>query len=103
MDRRLRHLGRGMAAAALLLAVVAAPGAAGGSTLFVDDDGLAGPGCNGNGQAYPEIQSAVDAAGPGDTIRVCPGTYPGHIMVETADLTIEAVTPETAVIVPGTF
>ena len=31
--------------------------------------------------AYTTIQSAVTAAGPGDTVKVCPGTYPEQVTI----------------------
>src|SRR6266516_7453731 len=43
-----------------------------GHTYFVDNnatDGLCAP------VPYTKIQDAVDASGPGDTVKVCPGTY----------------------------
>lgn len=39
--------------------------------LYVDDDGL----CGGNSPCYAHPQDAVNAAAPGDTILVYPGTY----------------------------
>ena len=42
------------------------------ATRYVDDSG---------GQAYQTIQSAVNAANPGDTVYVYPGTYPENVMV----------------------
>ncbi len=49
----------------------------GATTLVVDVDGLgSATDCNDAGTtAYSTIQSAVDAASSGNTIRVCPGTY----------------------------
>jgi len=44
-----------------------------GAILVVDDDG---------GMAdYTEIQEAIDAANPGDTISVMPGTYTENVAV----------------------
>jgi parallel beta-helix repeat protein len=62
-------------------------------TLFVDDDGEVGLGtsvdCDGTGvSVYDVIQDAVDAAGSGDTISVCPGTYTENVDVTKDDLTI---------------
>jgi hypothetical protein len=48
---------------------------------YVDDDGHAGPGCGGPRPAFERIQAAVRASGPGDTIKVCPGTYRGHVRI----------------------
>jgi parallel beta-helix repeat protein len=45
-------------------------------------DGAKGSGC-GNA-AYSTIGAAVAAASPGDTIKVCPGTYPEDVAVDKA-------------------
>lgn len=74
----------------------APPSGESGQTFVVDDDYRAtnelpitnGTACDGAG--YAEIQAAVDAAGPGDTVQVCEGTYAEQVTVSTADLTIEA-------------
>jgi hypothetical protein len=71
----------------------AAPGTAGNGLLFdnmnpssstsatpnlvVDDDGLGSVAdCNDSSPAYSSLNSAAIAANPGDTVRVCSGTYP---------------------------
>jgi hypothetical protein len=44
------------------------------TTRVVDDDGLATPSnCDATTPTFPTIGLAVTAAGPGDTIKVCPG------------------------------
>jgi hypothetical protein len=53
---------------------------------------------------YGTIQAAVTASNPGGTVKVCPGTYPEQVTVNT-NLTIEGVTqitsgPYAAVVVP---
>lgn len=35
------------------------------------------------GAAYTAIQPAIDAAKPGDTVRVCGGTYTGDLTIDT--------------------
>src|SRR5438128_1378228 len=47
------------------------------STLFVDDDGM-----QKHNAGFTSIQAAVDAAHPGDTIRVSPGTYNESVTVD---------------------
>src|ERR1700741_2069927 len=42
--------------------------------LFVDDDHLQCPNA-----MFTSIQAAVNASGPGATIKVCPGTYPEQV------------------------
>jgi hypothetical protein len=56
---------------ALALAVTAGlPAAASAATLTVDD---LGDDCPSAG--FTSVQAAVDAASPGDTVAICPGTY----------------------------
>jgi hypothetical protein len=87
--------------AVLLLAVVAAVGLSTASAgaegsrgrharvLVVDDDARHHKSCYGkHRRTFRTIQSAVDAADPGDTIEVCPGRYPETVKVEEPDLTI---------------
>ncbi len=47
----------------------------------------------GSGQAYATIQAAVNAASPGDTIKIHPGTYHETVTVSKNGLTIEAYDP----------
>ncbi len=56
-----------------------------GATLTVDDDHAQCPGAQ-----YTSIQAAVNAAKQGDTINVCPGTYPEQVTV-TKNLNITGV------------
>jgi parallel beta-helix repeat protein len=52
------------------------PPASAGNTLVVDDDGYGSASdCDASDVAYSTIQAAIDVAGSGDTIVVCPGTY----------------------------
>ena len=87
---------------ALGLAVLGAPVAARDpATRYVDDDGMAGrTGCDGTRSVPRKIQHAIKAAGPGDTILVCPGTYTEQLSITGArdGLTLRAVEPWTAVI-----
>jgi hypothetical protein len=69
--------------AALAVTLVVA-GPAFGDTLIVDDDGRATPPstCDSEMTAFSQIEPAVEAANPGDTVNVCPGTYPEQVSVE---------------------
>jgi parallel beta-helix repeat protein len=63
------------------------------STTFVDDDGLDCPSA-----AHDTIQAAVSAAGPNDTIIVCPGTYDEQVAVNTNGLKLRSQKPLAAII-----
>src|SRR5687767_9175415 len=75
-----------------MVLVVVAPVAAVPATFVVDDDAMASASnCGAADAAYTTIQSAVDAAGPGDNVIVCPGTYAeSQILIEKA-LTVTGV------------
>lgn len=102
MNPRLLSLG---ATAALALGLIAAPASAAGITVYIDDDGTAGAaGCNGSTTVPSSIQVAVDASGPGDTILVCPGTYPETVDISGAahkGLTIRATSRYAAKVRPA--
>ena len=74
------------------------------ATLMVDDDKVQCPMAQ-----YTTIQAAVNAAQPGDVIRVCPGTYPEQVTITMA-LTLRAdngvvvnpATTQTVIDVAGT-
>ena len=58
--------------------------------LVVDKDSHHHKSCYGkHRRIFRTIQSAVDAADPGDTIKVCPGTYKEVVTVTEPDLTIK--------------
>jgi hypothetical protein len=74
---------RGLAVAAVaagIAAFAATPALADdhGHTLKVDDDHAQCPDAQ-----YTSIQAAVNAAGPGDTVLVCPGAYTEQVKVQT--------------------
>jgi parallel beta-helix repeat protein len=59
------------------------------TTVVVDDDGRAtATNCDANQPAFSSIQAAVDAAGAGSRILVCPGTYAEQVVVTKNNLTI---------------
>lgn len=63
--------------------------ASGGTTRWVNDNDPNGllyspPGTSCNDPGYSTIQAAVNAAGPGDRINVCPGTYPEQVTIAGA-------------------
>jgi hypothetical protein len=59
-----------VALAATLTTLVVVPQAGAAATLSVDDDGGDCPAA-----PYSSVQDAIDAASPGDTVAVCPGSY----------------------------
>lgn len=89
--RRVHHLAAATAAATTLTTVLATLGAA--------------PSAHAAGglhvvQPGQSIQQAVDAAGPGDTVQLLPGTYRGSVRITTAGLTLRGAGPN-SVITPG--
>jgi hypothetical protein len=69
---------------AMVGALLAAP-AAPAATLSVDDDRQ-----DCTAAAYTSVQDAIDAAAPGDTIAICPGTYAeGNGLPNTSALKID--------------
>lgn len=97
--RRPTALLTGLLVTATLTVLAATPAAAAPKTRWVDDDGRAGPvGCGGSDRAARRIQPAIDASRPGDTIRVCPGTYVGAITVDTPDLRLVSTVTRKAII-----
>jgi parallel beta-helix repeat protein len=84
------------------------------NTIWVNDDDPNGipyapPGTSCNDPGYPTVQSAVDAAAPGDRINVCPGTYREQVIIPTGKDGIrlrsverwQAIIKAPAVMVPG--
>jgi parallel beta-helix repeat protein len=61
------------------------PSRAGTTVWVVDNDGADCPAAD-----FTTIQAAVTAAGPGDTIMVCAGTYHERVKIEKNDLTLRA-------------
>ena len=87
--------------ASMALALVAGPASASGTTWWVDDDGKAGPSsCDGTDSAHTHIQTAVNAAGADDTVKVCDGSYTEQVTISGSrdGLTLTSVNSHGAVI-----
>lgn len=89
---------------AALVAAVLLPAYAIASTLVVDADGTydaATNGCDGTDASYTTINAANTAAVDGDTIFVCPGTYPEIQINVTKALTFQGSGASTTIIDGG--
>jgi hypothetical protein len=75
------------------------------TTLVVDDDGKAAVGdCDADVPAFSsEIQLAISAAAPGDTVFVCPGTYAEQVTIQKPGVTLEGSGIDQTVVKPGTL
>jgi hypothetical protein len=73
-------------------------------TRWVNDDRPAVPpsGTSCNNPGFNRIQDAVNAAAPGDTINVCPGTYPEQVTIPAGknNLTLRSTSILAAIIKP---
>lgn len=77
-----RRIGPAVALAVLAASLTVAAPAAAASTIVVAADGQAAVNdCAATTAAPTSIQAAVDAAAPGTTILVCPGSYTGLVSV----------------------
>ncbi|WP_371477653.1 nitrous oxide reductase family maturation protein NosD [Kitasatospora sp. NBC_00315] len=83
LTRRVPHLAAATATATALITLGAAPPAHASALHLVR------PG--------ESIQQAVDAAAPGDTVQLLPGSYQGSVLVTTSDLTIRGAGPESVI------
>jgi parallel beta-helix repeat protein len=80
------------------LTTVTASSSSSPHTFFVDNTPLNGD-CP--SASYPTIQAAVNASGPNDTVKVCPGTYPEQVRVIGPNhdgLKLESLEPLQAII-----
>src|SRR2546422_79864 len=84
-----RSLSRGRVAAAL----------AGLTTML-----LSGPAAADVTKVHPgeSIQTAIDQASPGDTIKLAPGTYHESVQIKTDGITLKGAGADQTVIEPGT-
>jgi len=87
MDENIKHFVFGVCIAFMMLGAFAGAGVAlaSATTWRVDDDLTDYPDAN-----FTSIQDAVDAASPGDTIIVYPGTYTENVDVNKDHLTIKS-------------
>ncbi|MFG2848641.1 nitrous oxide reductase family maturation protein NosD [Kitasatospora sp. NPDC048296] len=90
--RRVHHLAAATAAATALTTVLA--------TLAAAPAAHAADGALHLVQPGESIQRAVDAAKPGDTVQLLPGTYRGSVRIATPGLTLRGAGP-LSVITPG--
>lgn len=83
----------GLASAVAVAAMALGPGQAFAATLEVDDDKVQ---CK--KAPFTSIQAAVTAASPGDSIKVCPGTYTEQVTVNKDGLKLFSRNPLAAII-----
>jgi len=76
--------------------------AAAATILVVDVDGRgAANDCDAAQKAFGTIQDAVDAAQPGTTILICPGTYAEQVVITKNDLTVRGAGQGSTIIRPS--
>jgi hypothetical protein len=75
----------------LLAGVLVAGQNASAATRWVGPNAVGpAPGTSCTIAGYATIQAAINAANPGDTVRVCPGTYLENITINKANLTVSS-------------
>ena len=92
-DYRLRFI-VGAALATILMAVAAAPAVAATLIVAADGHGSLTSCADARPTPFTTIGSAVSAAAPHDTVRVCPGVYDEQVVI-TKPLTLQGVTGAT--------
>ncbi len=101
MKRSPKFLQRCLSSGLLVLGVFVALPSYAQTTLVVDDDGQGtATNCSAGAPAFSSIQAAVNAAAPGDTIFICPGTYNEQVVVTTSNLTIRGAGQSDTVLRP---
>ncbi len=71
-------------------------------TLIVDDDGQGTPAsCDASTPAFATVSSAIGAAGGGDTVLVCPGTYVENIDFAGKGITVRSAAGPAVTILDG--
>jgi parallel beta-helix repeat protein len=87
----LRSFGLMFGILALALTSLPAYAAHGGFDVLVDESLVPCTSASPVPPIFATVQEGVDAAGPGDRIGVCPGTYAEQVLVATGGLTIEGI------------
>lgn len=87
------------APAALLVLLLGAPAPA--AVLYVDDDNVAGPWDGTPAAPFASIQQGIDAAAPGDVVRVLPGTYLERIAFGGKAIRVESAQGPDATTIDG--
>jgi hypothetical protein len=75
----------------LIVAILVVAAASVHGTTLVVNNNPANTSSPCNTAAYPSITAAVSAASPGNTIEVCPGTYPEHVYINKPNLKLTGI------------
>lgn len=100
-SRTFNRLGAAGVLAALAVSLFAVPSSAAGTVRVVDNDGRGtAANCDATKKAYKKVQPAINASGPGDIVKVCPGTYAEKLSItgNRAGLQVLSIKPLKATI-----